>query len=105
MGRLEVAARLVGAALLAAARHAVQAYTNSGTVLHLGASVSRLLFMYGRSGYSPAIEASAADGEAAPEAMLELDHALHRLQGRPVLLTAENREHPRMVVRGGDRGT
>jgi hypothetical protein len=41
-----MAARLVGAALLAAARHAVQAYTNRGMVLHLGASVSRLLFLY-----------------------------------------------------------
>jgi hypothetical protein len=53
MVRLEVSARLISAALLAAMRHPVQAYTNYGAVLHLGASVSRLLFLYGVTGYSP----------------------------------------------------
>lgn len=103
--RLEVAARFVGAPLLAPAGHAVQAYTNVGMVLHLGASVSRWLFVYGRSGHSPAVEESTLDVEAAREAMLELDHALHRLQGGPVLLTAKDGEHTRMVVGGGNRGT
>jgi hypothetical protein len=56
------------------------------------------------SAHSPAVELSAPDGEAAPQAMLELDHALHRLQGRSVLLTAEDGEHARVVVGGGDRG-
>lgn len=69
--RLEMAARLVGAALLAAARHAVQAYTNSGMVLHLGASVSRLLLLYARSGSAPADQplrarSQACDGDLVP---------------------------------------
>lgn len=109
MGRLEVPARLISAALLAAMRHSVRAYTNYGTILHLGASVSRLLLLYGGSAHSPAVEpaveASALHVETAPKAMLELDHALHRLQGGPVLLTAENGEHARMVVGRRDRGT
>ena len=105
MSQPEVAACLVGAPLLAAAGHGVRAYTNDRTILHLGASASLLLFLYGGSGYSPAVETSAPDVEAAPEAVLEFDHALHRLQGRTVLLTAENGKHARMVVRGGDRGT
>ena len=52
VGRLEVAARFVGASSLAAMGHEVQAYTNDGTVLHLGASVSRLLFLYGAERHS-----------------------------------------------------
>jgi hypothetical protein len=54
--RRGVTTRLVGATLLAAARHGVRAYTNDRTFLHLGASVSRLLFLYEGSGYSPAVE-------------------------------------------------
>ncbi len=104
MRRLEVAARLGGTSLLAAARHGVQTYTKRATVLHLGASVSLLLFLYGRKRPLPAVEASALHVETAPQAMLELDHALHRLQGGPVLLTGENGEHARMVVGRGDRG-
>ncbi len=45
--RSEVAASLVGAPLLAASGHGVRAYMNDGTILHLGASASRLLFVYG----------------------------------------------------------
>lgn len=98
LARLEVATSFNSAPLLTAAGHCVQAYTNDETFLHLGASVSRWLFVYGGSGYSPAVEGSASDGEAAPEAVLELDHALHRLQGGSVLLTAKHCKHARMVV-------
>jgi hypothetical protein len=47
MDLMKVAAHLVSASLLPAAGHGVQAYTNAVMLLHLGASASLLLFVYG----------------------------------------------------------
>lgn len=93
----KMATGFVSAPLLAPAGHGVQAYTNYGTLLHLGASASLLLFVYGGGA------AGRLELDAAAQAVLQLDHPLQRNEWLAVLIAIESGQHSCMVVERGHR--